>query len=155
MNRGKKLFWPAVLLVALAALVCGQIITSSIVGQITDATGAAVPDADITVTNTGTGITVKMTADSSGAYSVPNLQPGVYEVTASKTGFQTYRTTGVQVLASQSVRVDMKLQVGQVQQTVDVTGQAPWCRRSRPPSGGPSAASRLRNCLSANSPSTR
>src|SRR5579885_2953389 len=136
MNRGKKLFWPAVLLVALAALVCGQIITSSIVGQITDATGAAVPDADITVTNTGTGITVKMTADSSGAYSVPNLQPGVYEVTASKTGFQTYRTTGARVLASQAVRVDINLEVGQVQQTGDVTGQEPLVQTESPTIGG-------------------
>ncbi len=103
----------------------GQIISSSIVGQVTDASGAAVPDVQITVVNTGTGIEVKTTADSSGAYEVPNLQPGVYDVTGVKTGFETFRSNGIQVLASQSVRVDLRLSVGNVQQSVTVTGETP------------------------------
>jgi hypothetical protein len=123
MLRNQGLIWLALLLVLATPAVC-QIITSSIVGQITDETGSAVPDAEVTVTNSGTGISMKTTADSSGAYSVTNLQFGAYEVTAAKTGFQTFRVTGVQLLASQAARVDMKLQVGQVQQTVNVNASA-------------------------------
>src|SRR5690349_1673681 len=121
MFRNQGLIWLALLLI-LATPAVSQIITSSIVGQITDETGAGVPEAEVTVTNSGTGISVKTTADSSGAYSVTNLQFGTYDVTASKTGFQTFRTTGVQLLASQAARVDIKLQIGQVQQTMNVTG---------------------------------
>src|SRR5215471_6275698 len=105
---------------------CGwsQIITSSIVGNITDASGGIVPEAQITVVNTGTGITVKTVADSSGAYSVPNLQFGVYDVVGAKPGFKTFRTSGIQLQASQSVRVDIQLAVGETQQSVTVTGEA-------------------------------
>src|SRR6478672_1920962 len=97
---------------ALASCCCwSQIITSSVVGNVSDSSGGVVPDAQITVLNTGTGISVKTVADSSGAYSVPNLQAGMYDVVGTKPGFQTFRTTGIQVLASQSVRVDMRLSV--------------------------------------------
>src|SRR5215831_19436912 len=92
---------------AISACCWSQIITSSIVGVVTDASGGIVPAAEITLVNTGTGMTVKTVADSSGAYSVPNLQFGVYDITGRKPGFQTFRATGIQVQASQSVRVDM------------------------------------------------
>ncbi|HYM11150.1 MAG TPA: carboxypeptidase-like regulatory domain-containing protein, partial [Bryobacterales bacterium] len=114
----------AVLVIVFTTFVFAQIITSSIVGRITDSSGGVVPGAQITVTNTGTGLSSEAAADASGAYSVPNLQFGVYEVTVKKAGFQTYRATGIQVLASQSVRVDVSLQVGAVQQTVDVVAEA-------------------------------
>jgi hypothetical protein len=61
----------------------GQEITSSILGQITDASGAMVPAAEIVVTNPSTGISFTTTADSTGACTAPALQPGVYEVTAT------------------------------------------------------------------------
>ncbi|MCC7498489.1 MAG: carboxypeptidase regulatory-like domain-containing protein [Bryobacterales bacterium] len=117
------------------ACLWGQIISSSIVGQVSDATGAAVPDVQITVTNMDTGIAVKTTADSSGAYSVPNLQPGRYQVEATKTGFQTFLTTGNRVLASQAVRIDIRLTVGEVQQSVSVTSEAPLIRTESPTVG--------------------
>lgn len=72
----------AILFMACVAL--AQIISSSIVGQVSDPSGAGVPEAQITVTNEGTGISVRAKADASGTYSVPNLQPGVYTVTVSK-----------------------------------------------------------------------
>ncbi|HYM13805.1 MAG TPA: carboxypeptidase-like regulatory domain-containing protein, partial [Bryobacterales bacterium] len=59
-----------------------------------------------------------------------------YEVTVKKAGFQTYRATGIQVLASQSVRVDVSLQVGAVQQTVDVVAEAPLVHTESPTIGG-------------------
>src|ERR1043166_7098008 len=121
---------------AISACGWSQIITSSIVGAVTDASGGVVPGAQITVVNTGTGITVNTTADSSGAYSVPNLQFGVYDVTGTKPGFQTFRATGIQLQASQSVRVDMHLAVGEAQQTVTVTGEALLVHTESPTIGG-------------------
>ncbi len=102
-----------------------QNISSSILGLVTDASGAAVPEAQITVTNEGTGISLKTLADSSGAYSVTNLQAGTYTVVAAKPGFQTSRTTGTEVPAAQSVRINVQLAVGEMQQSVSVTGEAP------------------------------
>jgi len=126
----------AVLVCVISACGWSQIITSSIVGNVTDASGGAVPEAQITVANTGTGITFKTVADSSGAYSVPNLQFGTYEVTATKPGFKTFRTSGIQVQASQSVRVDIQLAVGEAQQSVTVTGEATLVQTESPTIGG-------------------
>ncbi len=121
-----------------------QNIASTILGLVTDASGAGVPEAQIAVTNEGTGISVKTTADASGAFSVPNLQAGVYTVTATKSGFQTYRSTGNQVLASQTVRVNAQLQVGEMQQSVSVTGEAPLIKTDSPTIGGTIAAKAMR-----------
>src|SRR5690242_9111339 len=116
--------WFSVLVCVTSACGWSQIITSSIVGNVTDVSGGVVPGAQITAVNTGTGITVKTVADSSGAYSIPNLQSGAYDIVGTKPGFQTFRTTGIQLLASQSVRVDIRLAVGEAQQSVTVTGEA-------------------------------
>ena len=125
-----------VFLLALAlatASVCrAQLITGSIVGQVTDPSGAVIPSVEVKVTNQRTGVTVQRTSDSSGAYSIPDLQAGVYDVTVTKTGFRTYIGTGVQLLAAQTIRVDVELQVGNVQQEVTVTAQAPLVNTEGP-----------------------
>ena len=94
-------------------LVCGlafaQIIVSSIVGRVTDPSGASVPGAQITVTNTQTGVSVKATTGSEGTYSVPGLLAGTYDVTIEKEGLQTYQATGIALLSSQTARVDAAL----------------------------------------------
>jgi Carboxypeptidase regulatory-like domain len=118
------------------ALLYGQIISSTIVGQVTDSSGAVVPNAAVTVINEGTSISVKADTDSAGTYSVPNLQAGVYTVTAAKTGFKTFRTVGINVLAAQSVRVDVVLQVGAAHQVVSVTGAAPLVNTESATVGG-------------------
>jgi hypothetical protein len=103
------------------AVMFGQIYTSSIVGQVSDASGAAIPNAQIIVTNTATGISASETADASGVYSIPSLQPGTYNVVMTKEGFDALTMLGVSVLAGQSVRADAKLQVGNVKQSISVT----------------------------------
>jgi hypothetical protein len=103
----------------------GQTITSTIVGQVNDPSGAGVPGARVIAKNTETGLSIAGATDSSGAYTVPQLQPGIYEVTVNKDGFESQAVSGIQVLSSQTVRVDVKLGVGAVQQTVAVTGEAP------------------------------
>ncbi len=103
----------------------GQTITSTIVGQVNDPSGAGVPAARVIAKNVETGIAAEGASDSSGAYTIPQLQPGIYDVTVIKTGFVTHAVTGIQVLSSQTVRVDVKLDLGSMQQTVAVTGEAP------------------------------
>ncbi|HKT10954.1 MAG TPA: carboxypeptidase-like regulatory domain-containing protein [Terriglobia bacterium] len=117
-------------------LLYGQIISSTVVGQVNDSSGAVVPNATITVINQGTGMSVTSVTDSAGTYSVPNLQAGVYTVTATKTGFKTFRSTGINVLSAQSVRVDVRLQIGAAHQVVSVSGMAPLVNTESATVGG-------------------
>ena len=103
-------------------LAFGQVIVSSIVGHVTDPTGASVPGAAITVTNTRTGVSVKAISGSEGAYSVPGLLAGAYDVTIEKAGLQTHQITGIALLSSQTARVDAALVLPGVRQTVAVVG---------------------------------
>src|SRR5665213_1231289 len=101
-STGFKRAFPQILL-ALASVVwisttlpCwGQATTGSIVGTITDATGAVVPRAAVSATNTSTGVASQTTADSSGHYSFLSLPAGSYTVSAEKTGFNITTLTGI------------------------------------------------------------
>lgn len=86
----------AVAAVFAGALVHAQLISSSIVGVVTDSSGAPVGGVAITVKNAETGAVNKAVTDTAGSYSVPALLAGVYEVTAAKSGFQSYTAKGVQ-----------------------------------------------------------
>jgi hypothetical protein len=114
---------------AAAVLFCGavygQTISSSIGGLVTDPSGAPVPGVAITVKNSDTGAVNTGVTDSSGTYSVPALLSGVYEITASKDGFQTYTATGIRLLSSQTARLDVPLKVGNIKQEVNVVSQSP------------------------------
>src|SRR5438105_383629 len=68
--------------------VCAQTVGASLQGIVADASGAAVPNADIVVINTATGGVWELKTDSTGHYRVPVLQPGAYEIHVSQTGFQ-------------------------------------------------------------------
>ena len=126
----------AILLLATSVALRAQIISSSIVGTVTDPSGGGIAHAQISVTNEGTGISAETTADATGAFSVPNLQPGTYTVSASKPGFAVFRATGYQVLAEQSVRVNVRLPVSAVEQTVSVTGEVPLVKTESATIGG-------------------
>jgi hypothetical protein len=101
-----------------------QNITASIVGQVSDSSGSAVPAAAISAMNMDTGLTALTTTDSSGSYSIPNLLAGTYEITVRKPGFQTTSVSRLALLSAQTLRQDITLQVGAVQQSVEVVGQA-------------------------------
>ena len=109
---------------AMAGIASAQAVTGTIAGQITDATGAAVPDATVEAANTGTGVSVTKTSNSDGAYSFVNLPIGIYDVTASKTGFQTFKIVGIKLDAGAVYTSNVKLQVSTVSQTVTVEANA-------------------------------
>lgn len=111
--------------VSLSLPVLAQVERASIVGSITDKSGAAMAGIELTVTNEATNTSVKLTTDSSGAYIVPNLNPASYTVAVTHAGFRpvTFRNFVLQV--SQNARLDITLEVGGVEQSIEVTGAVP------------------------------
>ncbi len=101
-----------------------QDVTGSIAGVVKDASGAVVPNATITATNTGTNSTYSGTSDAEGAYSIRLLPVGVYNLSAAVTGFKKYESTGVRVQLNETSRVDLGLQVGSTSESVDVAATA-------------------------------
>ena len=100
-----------------------QVSTATILGTVTDASGAAVNDAGIQIRNTGTGATQSTTSDGQGRFAVPSLIVGQYDVTAAKAGFQTAVRQNVTLTVNSQFVVDFQLQVGQSQQTITVQAE--------------------------------
>jgi hypothetical protein len=92
----------------------------NITGAVTDSTAAAVAGAGITITNTATNQATNVTTTSAGDYNAPNLPPGVYRVEVSAPGFKKVVRDGIVLTAASTVRVDARLEVGQVTETVEV-----------------------------------
>ncbi|PYV37851.1 MAG: hypothetical protein DMG06_26995, partial [Acidobacteria bacterium] len=101
-----------------------QVLYGSIVGNVKDATGAVVPRATVTITNKGTNLTRDAITDESGAYSLTDLPTGTYTLKISQPGFKTFEQTEVVVSLNTVSRVDITLQVGEVSETVTITGEA-------------------------------
>lgn len=97
---------------------------ATISGRVTDATGAVVPLANITVRNESTNIINKAESNAAGLYVVPALEPGSYELTAERAGFRTFRVANIPLSVGLTATVDVKLEVGQVSETVQVTATA-------------------------------
>jgi Carboxypeptidase regulatory-like domain/TonB dependent receptor len=97
-----------------------QTLYGSVVGTVTDNTGAAVPDANVVITDTQTNDARTVVTDNGGVYTVSTVPPGNYLVAITKQGFEGYKAKGVEVTANNVVRVDAQLQVGTVSQTVEV-----------------------------------
>lgn len=93
----------------------------SLSGIVTDPTGAVVPGAEVTATNKETNIETKTTTTDAGVYRIPYLPLGTYKVTVKATGFQTTITDNITLRVAQSLNIDIKLQAGQLSDTVNVS----------------------------------
>lgn len=127
-RTGITAFLLSVLVAALAFLPTAadaQTSNAAIVGDVTDETGGLVPGAEITVTNLATGVQRSASTNERGAYRVYPVQPGTYDVAASSDGFKTRVMSDIAVAVAATVKVDMALELGQVTETVEVTGQVP------------------------------
>jgi hypothetical protein len=98
--------------------------TGTILGTVTDSTGAILPNVKVTVTNTATNVAFTTVTSSSGDYFAPSLIPGTYSVSAVAKGFQKSTTTGFTLTVDQKMRVNLELKPGQVTETLTVTAQA-------------------------------
>jgi Carboxypeptidase regulatory-like domain/TonB-dependent Receptor Plug Domain len=120
--------WTSVALVVCFALLLlaisspAQTFRGTILGTVTDASGAAIAGAGVTIKNTGTGLTRTVTTSDDGSYAVPELPIGAYSITVEKSGFKSSTITGIQVEVGTERRADVSLQAGDVTQTVEVNG---------------------------------
>jgi hypothetical protein len=120
------------LLLAVTCLVVptvAQRITGDISGNVTDSTGAVLPNVSVTAANTGTGSTRAGVTSNEGNYRIPELPIGTYKVSASAQGFKTV-VQNVEILAGAVIQANFKLTVGQRAETIEVEGTAPLVETS-------------------------
>src|SRR5947207_5762238 len=102
-----------------------QVERASIVGKITDSTGAAMAGVEVTVTNEATNTSIRVSSDDTGAFTAVNLIPGSYRVNASPKSFRPVVFRNFVLQVGQSARLDITMELGNVEQTVEVLGATP------------------------------
>jgi Carboxypeptidase regulatory-like domain/TonB dependent receptor len=112
------------ILVLCAPYASAQQETATVTGEVKDGSGAVVPKATITITNTGTNISIRSETNELGSYTVPNLRPGAYNITVEKSGFNKTVRSGLVLQVNQVVRIDLALLPGGVNEVIEVTGGA-------------------------------
>jgi hypothetical protein len=127
MSLQKSRYWIVVFAFVFALLLGGRMfasVTASISGTVKDATGASVPGATVTATDTGTGISQTRTTNAQGFYSFQELPLGSYVVTVEQKGFKQYQQTNLVLDVNEARTVDATLQVGQVSEKIEVAANA-------------------------------
>jgi len=104
-----------------ASLLLAQFDTAQVLGTIQDATGAAVPQSEVTLTNVQTGVQQKVNTDSNGNFQITNVKPGAYKLEATAKGFKSSVANEFTVTVNARQRVDLKLEVGATSESVTVT----------------------------------
>ena len=113
------------LIAILASTLAAQDPRGSIVGKVSDKSGAGIPGLEIRASNQATGVKASGKTSSAGDYNIPFLIPGTYTVTAEMTGFKKFSRAGVEVRVAESVGVEIAMEVGAVTDTVNVTAETP------------------------------
>src|SRR2546422_7332534 len=111
-----------VLLVSPCDQARAQVIQSTILGTVTDASGGVIPGASVTVKNEGTGFERTMITDQNGDYRIAGLEVGSYQVSVTAQGFKSFARSKIGLDSSQIKRVDANLEVGEATSTVTVVG---------------------------------
>jgi Carboxypeptidase regulatory-like domain/TonB dependent receptor len=117
--------------------VCGnaQLNRGTLTGTVTDVTGAVVPACKITARNTATGAVYQTETNTNGQYSIPNTPTGSYELTFESAAFKRLVRSGIDVGATEVVRVDTTLEIGSVTESVQITAEAPRLQSDTPEVG--------------------
>ena len=116
-------YWAVATALLSAIPTFGQTTNGLITGVVTDPSGAVVTEAHVELLNATTGVQRETATDSNGQYIVPQLPPGIYDISVSKQGFATVKRSAVQLEVNQNLTVDLKMAVSSVNQTVQVTGE--------------------------------
>jgi len=118
---GRKVGWIFAIVAALLAVsVWAQVSGSTVTGEVKDISGAVLAGAKVELKNEATGVTYTATTTSVGNYAFPSIPPGLYSVTVSHQGFETYVSTHNVLTVGQPLVVDASLKVGAMTTTVEV-----------------------------------
>jgi hypothetical protein len=123
------------MLFGLSAPVSGQAVNATLLGTVTDSSGAATANVKVTVTETNTGISHTSQTNESGNYVFPDLPPGTYKVIAELTGFKRESRAGIDLIVNSTERVDLILQPGDITQIVEVSAETPILQTERADTG--------------------
>lgn len=126
----RRIFWACMFAVCTAGPALGQAVSGTILGTVTDASGAIHPNAKVTAVNENTGFSRTTTADTNGEYSFPSLPTGHYTVTAEVQGFRTLAISNIQLDVDQHAKIDLKLETGAASETMTVVGESPLVQTS-------------------------
>src|ERR1700722_17052066 len=99
----------------------GQVTGGTIQGTVNDATGAAIPNVDVLITNTSTDVVTTLKTNEAGLYSAPNLLPGPSKVAAKSTGFSTSVVNGIDLTVGAQQAINIIMKVGETSQQVEVS----------------------------------
>src|SRR5438067_5305118 len=117
------------------ALAGAQAVKGSLVGNVTDTSGAVLPGVTVTITEVNTNISYSTTTNESGYYTFSNLKDGTYRVTSELSGFKRFVREGVEVPVNATVRVDCRMDVGALEESVTVVGASPLLQTDRADTG--------------------
>ncbi len=118
-----RIFLSLVLMFTVAArLAEAQVDHATLTGAVEDKSGASVPAAKVTATNNATGEVFTTKSNGEGFYTLPNLPIATYTLKLEAPGFKTFTRTGVALQVSQRAQIDVRLEIGSVNETVEVTG---------------------------------
>src|SRR3954463_8632800 len=116
---------------ALPAAAQSQAVNGSIEGTIKDSSGASLPGVTVTVTNTDTGAQRVVVSGGQGEYRAPLLPLGRYDVVAELQGFKKFEQKGITLQAGQTALINVALSVGDISETITVTGESPIAQPGR------------------------
>ncbi|MEX2264709.1 MAG: TonB-dependent receptor [Bryobacteraceae bacterium] len=144
--RYKTSLWAgALLLLALSASLSGQTITATVTGLVADPSGASVADAKITATNAATNFSSTTQSNAAGTYTLLFLPSGTYNLTAEAAGFKKLSLGPIRLEVNQTARLDLKLEVGEITQSVEITDVAPVLQTESTTTGGVIDSGKLTN----------
>ncbi|MFN7925176.1 MAG: carboxypeptidase-like regulatory domain-containing protein [Bryobacteraceae bacterium] len=109
---------------------------ATIVGTVSDTTGAVIPGAKITVINTQTAFKFEGASNAEGYYYIPYLRPGIYNLTVESQGFKKHVRDGIELRTNEQPRIDVRLEVGSAAESIEVTGATPLLETETAVSGG-------------------
>jgi hypothetical protein len=112
-----------------------QAVRGGLVGNVTDQSGLALPGVTVTITETSTNINSSTTTNESGYYNFPSLKDGTYKVVAELGGFKKIVRNGIIVDVNTTIRVDLKMEVGAIEEAVTVKGESPVLQTDRSDTG--------------------
>jgi len=124
-----------VLVLASSALAAAQAVKGSLLGNVSDASGLVLPGVTVTITEVNTNISYSTVSNESGYYVFSNLKDGTYRVVSELAGFKRVVRDGVEVPVNTTVRVDLKLEVGAIEESVTVVGASPLLQTDRADTG--------------------